>query len=193
MTHFKIILFGVMVFHSIGLGQKLSVSLNRSIDSLKESDYKAGPIVLGSDISKILSQLPTPKSMKTGDEPQTGGKVTIDGRDTLILPDKFSIYEFDSLMIQTNGWGSIDCFIFTTTAFETPRGIRVGDTIEKVIKLYGLPSEDQVCAPEPENEDGVLAYCEGSTITEGPTTTGIAFFFRRGIITRISVGTCVRL
>ena len=156
-----------------------------SAQAINDSDFSAGPIACGAYISECLQFLHTPKSVETDDEPQTGGKVHLDGRDTVIPPNKYSIYQFDSLEIKTRGAGLIDCITFSARTFKTPRGIRVGDSMEKVISKYGKPSEDGQCADETDPEEQVIQYCRDNG------AEGIVFFCRKGRVSRISMGLCV--
>jgi len=152
--------------------------------NLKESDYTVGPLSIGSYVSNALRVLPKPISVTGEDEPSTGGTYSINGKDTLLPPDRYFVYEFDSLTIETRSDGSIKRFSYSTKKYVTARGIRIGDSKQKVQELYGKPSEDDWLNPQigQENTDDCLPYFEGNS------TIGISFYIKNGIVVCISVG-----
>jgi len=110
---------------------------------LSEKDYIFGPLTIRAQIKDFLPQLGEPRRISVEDEPLTGGRVTIDGRDTVLAPEKFYIYEFDSLRVHTNGFGYIQYLKSTKRGFVTPRGIQVGDSIRKIKDVYGQNPETE--------------------------------------------------
>ncbi len=110
---------------------------------LSERDFQLGPLAVGKSISDLLPRIGKPTRVSVEAVPQTGGIASINGRDTILAPDSCLIYEFDSLTIQTNGFGYIDNFTCTRHGYKTYRGIQVGDSVNKVLKRYGkAPIDD---------------------------------------------------
>lgn len=142
-----------------------------SSQPLSEIDYQAGPIAYGKYVQPLLPMLPKANKISMEDVPQTGGRATIDGRDTLLPPDTMYIYEFDSLTIQTNGFGIIQSFDFTKREYKTKRGICIGDSVAKVRRMYG---------PDPGGSSG--EYFE-----EGHARS-IRFYIADGRVVRIAMG-----
>lgn len=139
---------------------------------LSKEDYQAGPVAVGRFIRDILPVIGEPKEVSRHDQPQTGGIANVDGRDTVLLPDVYYVYEFDSLTIHTNGHGSIEYFRFRRCDFKTPRGIHVGDSAEAVTLAYG---------------DNTMHESEVAYLQDG-VAMGIWFGFSAGRVTSISMG-----
>ncbi len=155
--------------------------------ALCDSDYAAGPIPLWAHISTILPKLLPPNLVQVKDEPQTGGVYSIDGRDTLLPPERYTVYVFDGLEIQANGHGLVFCLMFSTNTLVTPRGVRVGDSTSTLLRAYGPPTDGKCGTCESAEVDRFYGYCESSS------TTGIGFCCKNGRITYISIGRCARM
>lgn len=96
-------------------------------------------------------------------------------------PDTSYLYCFDSCTVVIERW-TIKRFEFESKGLVTYRGIRVGDTPDKIKKAYGEPSPEHWHGHSTETNEKVFSYFRGKS------TLGISFYLQNGVVRRIIIG-----
>jgi hypothetical protein len=118
---------------AISIRTKRDVSQAEGENKIEPDDLKLGLCSVNmpySDFSKFMKEAPL-----SDEADKVGGRL-------LIYPDGTEIYLFDDRIVSMN---------VVSSGYETPRGLKVGDSAERILELYGEPDNKH-------EEDGVWGY-----------------------------------
>jgi len=140
---------------------------------LTEADFRVVDLVVNEkvDTTFLFSKLGRPKTSEQ----------FIDSLRT-VSPETSFVYQFDSVSVNIQRFW-IRYFEFTTSSWVTHRGVRVGDTSEKIMKLYGKPSTETYLGYSENPIEDVISY-----YIKPNSTLGIAFYLRNKRVWKIIVG-----
>ena len=117
--------------HLLSLAILVSLSSSFAQPELKRNDFVVGRIAIDSSVGSALPYLAKPLRIDSLFDEEVGG---------------FTVYHFTGLTIwaETHS-GKISSFDVSSKAFSTQRGLHAGDSVNKLVRLYGKrPSEKQL-------------------------------------------------
>jgi hypothetical protein len=162
--------------------------------SLSIQDCTIGRLSFNLIVDSAIVSFGKPSSVERsvgycGKGPKMRGGQQVEGDS--IYCDSIVTYSFDSLTICTNLKGYLEYYVFTKSDMVTKRGIRIGDTKEKILKAYGIPKwmDSVYVFSEPlPNKNDSIRYNDSIQYVVADDYNGIEFLLSDGRVTRIYVG-----
>lgn len=104
-----------------------SSAVGASTIQLTDTDFVVAGVAVGADPALVRKKLGHPKVVAT--YPYTNDPTS-----------KYSVWEYSGLLVHIGADEMVFGISLTTNRFRTVRGLKVGDSAEKLLKLYGKPT-----------------------------------------------------
>ena len=140
--------------------------------NLQKTDFKVGPVAVNQRVDSLFL-------VKHFGVPVHTERVINTHR--AAAPDTMVYFTFDSLYIGIGRTG-VRWIDFSSAKLSTHRGVRVGDSVATIKRLYGKPSPEGWLGHASTPGEEVLAYFKDES------TLGLAFWIRANRVFKIIVG-----